>query len=204
MEKEVYLLELIHHQLALGETQGLASWVEAFVSALNELDLALCDRLLRLAKQHYMSSAGTATIRFNEALVQAEHHNWDAALFTLKTCLEIRQSLSDRVGCSEAFFQIGRVHRQTSQYVKARGALLESLAISEALKDPSRISTCLTELAQLYDVQSEYDAAKHLYVQSIELDNTEWRVAQSRYRLGLIDQLKGDYTNARSNYESVK
>jgi tetratricopeptide (TPR) repeat protein len=98
--------------------------------------------------------------------------------------------------------QIGRLHRRLGNYVKAQGSLLESLAIEESLEESSRRLACLHELGQIFEIQGEYEAAKSMYMQIIELDEKSFITAHSHYRLGLIDQIKGEYIAARQSYKT--
>lgn len=198
-----YRLEYIRLLLGTSQVQGLAAWVKTFMSALDELEISQCKDIVQLTKSYPLSSNGKTTIIFHQGLMYSEQQKWSDALDRFNKCLKMRRSLQDQVGTAEVLFQIGHIYRHTSNYTEARGSLLTSLVMAESLEEASLLSNCLRTLAQVFEVQGEYEAAQTMYAQSLELDDNPRGRAQTRYRLGLIAQIKGDYATARQNYKSA-
>jgi len=112
-----------------------------------------------------------------------------------KKSLALHRELGDTVGIANALDNLGSCARLRCQYAMARSQLEAAAVLFQEVGDPWKQGRCLTELARLFMAYGEYERARALLDESLEIYRTlgvQARIGWVLYLQAQLCFLSGD------------
>ncbi len=165
-----------------------SQWVEAALAAGREASAA--------ARAQALHAAGG---------LAGQQGDYPRARSLLELALALRRELADPLGLARTLYSLGTillVQLGAENLDRARALLDEGLSLAREIGDRSLLAIILNNLGELARLRGEYDRARELYEQSLDIRGRRSSSAPiTLLNLGLIAFAQGVYEAARSLFE---
>jgi tetratricopeptide (TPR) repeat protein len=138
-----------------------------------------------------------------QGLVHAKKGNFDLALKSFHSGLEIAKDLLEKTLIFRFYNNIGTVYLNKGEYDQAIEYYNKSLMIVEEINDLDAIATIYLNLGLIFSFKGEYDQAYEYYLNSLTVfkeTGNQHAIANTYNNIGIIFTIKGEYDEAVEYY----
>ena len=129
--------------------------------------------------------------------------NYEKAMESYFTSLEIREDLDDKAGMASSYNNIGNVYDSQGNHEKALEYHLRSLEIEKELGDQMGISLSYTNVGYSYFYQNNYEKALEYHLKALRISEVlqdQLGIATNYVNIGDIHVKQGNYEKALEAY----
>lgn len=109
----------------------------------------------------------------NEGYSQYFEGDFETALKSFQTSLNIRERLLDTLGMAECYNNLGGIYYGINSLENAIKYFKKSLHLKKFEEDPAGYATSLNNIGSIYNALDEYDSAAFYYNNALEIFETE-------------------------------